>query len=382
MSVISDCSRKKWCRNLHLTPLDFWGEGGLYPMCRFCRKKGQYSGTIFNDASDIKATVYGEIFRCLQSDHTHGQESDQSNGVELKCLVRVHPTANLEDLADEIKSSIESADGYSYRYQKTVKYQNGSRRCIYWCCQRFEYAKHNLPVAYSSRNRINTNQYDCKGYIVIHTPPDTRQQPFLQIRYQHGCFHPKAGNFKVSDNLGTFIRERVNSTNATAKHTFSDFIRIKEESPDDELITQAQEHQHEIPNGEVGDDEQASNPQDEANSTVPRLSKRPLCLIDHNDATEGEEVGPSNAQKKAKTRENEALTMIERSQEHEKRVVRTAFDYLSEKNVEELQMKLVESETTSRIKVAELKLRMIELAIKHGKSFDDAVEYADRLLPS
>ncbi|KAI9142305.1 hypothetical protein BKA69DRAFT_1123995 [Paraphysoderma sedebokerense] len=171
--------------------------------------------------------------------HTE-QENGHSNGVELNCLVKVHSAANLEELADEIKRSMESADGYSYRCQKTVKNRDGSRRCIYWCCQRSEYAKYKPPVANSSRNRICINRYDCKGYMVLYTPPDTQQQPYLQIQYHHGFFHPQAGNFKVSNKLRTFIKERVNSTNATAKDIYADFIRNKEEFPDDELITQAQ----------------------------------------------------------------------------------------------------------------------------------------------
>ncbi|KAI9138536.1 hypothetical protein BKA69DRAFT_1127285 [Paraphysoderma sedebokerense] len=241
MSLISECSRKRSCKKLTLTPLDFWDNDGLYRMCRYCRKRDNYSGPIFEDVVEIKTTVESGILqRLVSNDGDDGFGSDdkpeeEQSCVELKGLVKVHSTATVAELTVDIKNAVESADGCL----KTVKNKDGSQRSIYWCCQRSEFAEYKPPIANPSRNRISMNRYNCKGSLVIYTPPDLQIQPLLYIQYYHGCFHPQTGRFKVSDRLKSFIREKVNSSNATAKEIYADFIKNKGEFREDALITQA-----------------------------------------------------------------------------------------------------------------------------------------------
>ncbi|KAI9141180.1 hypothetical protein BKA69DRAFT_1125006 [Paraphysoderma sedebokerense] len=142
---------------------------------------------------------------------------------------------NPRDIALKIKEAIMSADGYSYRLQAT-SHQTIATRYTFYCSQNSKLTTYKRPKENPTRRRHPPTRFDCHGGLTVFVPTDPHSL-YCGFKYEHGRFHPRVKNRKVSEPLKEYIQSNLE---LTAKDIYAKFKKIKDQFPKDQHISQAQ----------------------------------------------------------------------------------------------------------------------------------------------
>ncbi|KAI9136102.1 hypothetical protein BKA69DRAFT_1129384 [Paraphysoderma sedebokerense] len=245
------------CATVTADETDFWNDNKLYKQCCRCRNYPPFAGYVLESLKELDEILNQTIVDavCQHTDNPDMESASYSTPVIFSALVRVIDDSNdrdVDEIAQRVKISVMSADGYTYRYrlsmalslhvfltdtfcrlQRTDPSPKMGKRFKFFCSQRNSIGKY---AENPKRTCLRTTRYQCNGLINIFVPKD-RSYQYIGMQYEHHEFHPREVNRSVSEKLKLFIKDNIDMS---GKAIFDKFREDIGNYDDDHSVTQQQ----------------------------------------------------------------------------------------------------------------------------------------------